>query len=106
MDIKVSYIVKSLAGRDCGKLFVVIGFDGDNYALLADGKLRKLEGPKKKKLKHISFFSQNNTRLGEKIRNNDKITNAEIRKTLSGFDKEKEQFEQNTDSRGNTLGER
>jgi ribosomal protein L14E/L6E/L27E len=106
MDIKVSYIVKSLAGRDSGKLFIVIGFENENFALLSDGKLRKLEAPKKKKIKHISFFSENNTRLGEKIRNNDKITNAEIRKTLSGFDKDKDQGVQNTDSRGNTLGER
>ena len=42
-------IVLSSAGHDKGKFFFVIGTDGDNYLLLADGKFRPIEKPKKKK---------------------------------------------------------
>jgi ribosomal protein L14E/L6E/L27E len=45
-------VVKSLAGRDKGGFFVVVQFDGE-FCFLADGKLRKLESPKRKKLKHV-----------------------------------------------------
>ncbi|MCL2170219.1 MAG: KOW domain-containing RNA-binding protein [Defluviitaleaceae bacterium] len=50
--LKIGQIVISKAGRDKGQWFVVVGVEGD-YALLADGKGRSLEGPKRKKRKHI-----------------------------------------------------
>ena len=52
MGIEKADIIRSLAGRDEGQLFFVLCTDGE-YALLADGKGRKLENPKKKKLKHL-----------------------------------------------------
>lgn len=52
MDFKIGQIVTSKAGRDCGKEFVVVGIE-HGYLYLADGATRKLESPKKKKLKHI-----------------------------------------------------
>ena len=42
MDITASSIVMSAAGRDSGKLFVVLAVEGE-YLLLADGKSRKVE---------------------------------------------------------------
>ena len=42
----------SLAGRDKGRVFVVISHD-ETYAALADGMLRSVEKPKRKKLRHI-----------------------------------------------------
>ncbi len=45
-------IVKALAGRDKGNFFVVVDVDL-TYAYLADGRRRKVERPKKKKLIHI-----------------------------------------------------
>jgi len=47
--------VKSAAGRDKGKFMVIADFSEDGFCLLADGKERKLEKPKKKRLKHIKF---------------------------------------------------
>jgi len=48
MEILKSNIVSSLAGRDKGKYFFVLKIE-ENFALLADGKGRKLEKPKRKK---------------------------------------------------------
>jgi len=50
MDI--GQVVFSKSGRDKGKAFVIINIE-DNYLYLVDGKLRTLNKPKKKKLKHV-----------------------------------------------------
>lgn len=46
-------VVCSKKGRDKGYFLVVISSD-DGYALVCDGKERRLEKPKKKNLKHLS----------------------------------------------------
>lgn len=52
MEIKVASIVRSIAGRDKGRLFLTVALEGE-YAYVSDGKLRKIEKPKKKKIKHL-----------------------------------------------------
>ena len=84
-DIMISSVVRSLCGRDGGRLFVVVGFPKENYVSLADGKLRRIESPKLKKIKHIELVSQNDTKTGEKLRAGEKVTNAELRRFLSGW---------------------
>ena len=84
MDIARSDIVKAAAGRDKGKLFFVMDVEGD-FLLLADGKTRKLERPKRKKRKHVVFQARIDCRATEKIRSGDRLTNSELRKTLAQF---------------------
>ena len=84
MDISKSDIVISLAGRDKDKLFYVIEIE-DNYVLLADGKGRKLENPKRKKLKHVRRVTRTETRVATKILNGDKVLNSELRRDLATF---------------------
>ena len=83
MEIAKSNIVRSNAGRDKGKLFAVLAVEGE-YLLLADGKSRKAESPKRKKRRHVLFVSADETRLAEKIKSEEKITNSELRRTLAG----------------------
>ena len=87
MEIAKSNIVRSDAGRDKGKLFVVLDVEGE-FLLLADGKTRKVEHPKRKKRRHVLFVSAEKTRLSEKITNNVKFTNSELRRTLAAFREE------------------
>ena len=84
MDISKSDIIESLAGRDKGKFFYVIDTE-ENYVLIADGKGRKLEDPKRKKLKHVRRVSRTETRVALKIRNGDKVLNSELRRDLAAF---------------------
>ena len=84
MDIGKSDMIVSLAGRDKGQLFFVVDTDGD-FVLIADGKGRKLETPKRKKRKHIQKVLQADTRVAEKIRNGDKVLNSELRRELAVF---------------------
>ena len=84
MDISKSDIVISLAGRDKDQLFYVIETE-DNYVFLADGKGRKLENPKRKKLKHVRRVTRTETRVATKILNGDKVLNSELRRDLATF---------------------
>ncbi len=52
MEIVTGSIVRAKAGRDKGGYFVVLGTDG-RYALIADGKRRRVEAPKRKNLIHL-----------------------------------------------------
>ncbi len=48
----VGRLAASAAGRDKGSVLCVLDEEG-GYVLLADGRKRKVETPKRKKLKHI-----------------------------------------------------
>lgn len=52
-------VVKSKAGRDKFRHFVVIEVIDEEYVTIADGDLRKVDAPKKKKIKHLSFTNDN-----------------------------------------------
>ena len=84
MDVSKSDIIESLAGRDKGKLFYVIEVE-ENFVLIADGKGRKLENPKRKKLKHVRRVTRTETRVALKIQNGDKVLNSELRRDLATF---------------------
>ena len=87
MEIAKLNIVRSDAGRDQGKLFAVLAVEGE-YLLLADGKSRKVEHPKRKKRRHVLFVSAEENRLTDKIKSGEKITNSELRRALAAFREE------------------
>lgn len=50
----IGQLCRSRAGRDYGRYFIVVGLSGEkDYVLIADGRLRHLDRPKKKKLRHL-----------------------------------------------------
>lgn len=55
MDSYTGRAVVSSAGHDKGLVLCVIGTEGGRL-LLADGRHRKVQSPKKKQLKHIVFI--------------------------------------------------
>ena len=86
-DFNISDVVRSTAGRDQGKLFYVIGTD-PVFLLLANGKDRTLEKPKRKKRKHIQKVLRSETRVAEKLRQGDKVLNSELRRDLAYFSRD------------------
>ena len=84
MDIIEGSIVRSIAGRDKGDLFIVLSREGD-YAYLANGELRKVDRPKKKKLKHLQGSYSVSEFIQNKLQTTGKVTNSEVRKALSEF---------------------
>lgn len=85
MDMDIGQVVRSKAGRDKGRYFVVIGVGGDGYVFIADGVLRKIENPKKKKIKHLEIKSEWISEIKEKISNNKRVTNADLSKALKAL---------------------
>ena len=81
-DLIISDVVISTAGRDQGKLFYVIGTD-PVYLLLANGKDRTMDKPKRKKRKHVEKVLRSETRVAEKLRHGDKVLNGELRRDLA-----------------------
>ena len=77
MEFAKGLVVRAKAGRDKDGFFVVLSVDGD-FAVICDGKRRKLETPKRKNQKHLSVT---NTVLEEQAMQ----TNREIRKALAPF---------------------
>ena len=84
MDIVKSNIVKSTAGRDEGDLFFVLDIQ-EEFLLLADGKRRRVENPKRKKRKHVTLVGESHSVVAEKIRSSEKITNSELRKAIAAY---------------------
>lgn len=76
-------VVVSKAGRDAGKKFVVVSIINEIYVQIADGELRKIEKPKKKKLKHLRITHYVIDHIRQSLENNIRVTNAEIRKALN-----------------------
>ena len=73
MDFYVGQIVKAKAGRDKDGFFIITGLDGA-YALIADGKSRRVESPKRKKLIHLAPTHKTAQRFA---------TNREVKQSLS-----------------------
>ena len=70
-------IVRSRAGRDRGRAFVILKLVDEDYVLLVDGRLRTLERPKKKKRRHL--LKASDTRM--ELKGN--LLNADFRKFLA-----------------------
>ena len=82
--IEKADVVISLNGRDEGKRFLIVGIQ-DEYSLLADGKSRREEKPKRKKNKHIKLEGRADGPIAEKLIEGEKVTNNEIRRTLAKY---------------------
>ena len=85
--LQTGEIVLSRAGRDRDRAFVVIEVLDSEYVLIADGRLRTLERPKKKKRKHL--FKVSEARMEPSAH----LLNADIRRflTAQGFSNDRKE---------------
>ena len=81
-ELSLGQIVSSKAGRDKDRLFAVIQIIDDSFVMIADGDLRKIEKPKKKKVKHLQKYNMINSELKEKLENGKKVDNIYLRREL------------------------
>ena len=81
MEICKGSVVFSKAGRDKGGVFLVLRVDG-GYAAIADGRLRPVEKPKRKKIKHLQ---KTNSVLELVTVAGGALTNAQVRKALAPY---------------------
>lgn len=82
MLVSIGSLVISKNGRDKDKYFLVVKIE-DDYVYLCDGDMRKVDNPKKKKQKHIQatkYFSED---MANKIHENVKLTNRDIKDSIN-----------------------
>lgn len=85
MDITLGQIVHSKAGRDKGQYFIVVGIVDDNYVYIADGNLRKISNPKKKKIMHLVFHDKIAATVQTKLKENFPVIDSELRNNLQSM---------------------
>ena len=81
MKLQIGDVVISTMGRDRGLYFIVVE-TSENYVYLVDGALRKIDNPKKKKIKHIELTNMHEENIANRVINKHKITNQDIKRAL------------------------
>ena len=90
MSFKPAQIVRSRSGHDKDQLFLVLAVDG-SFVLLADGKRRRVERPKRKNVKHVQLAGEfHHHPTIEKVRAGQKIGNRALRAALAAIRDEME----------------
>ena len=70
-------LARSKAGHDKNRIYVIINEDSE-YVYLADGKIRTVDNPKRKKKKHIQMIQN-------KINKTQMTRNEEIKRTVKMY---------------------
>lgn len=96
-DYSVGRVVYSKAGRDAGKRFIILGAVDASYVLISDGDLRRVEKPKKKKIKHLDPTEIVIEPIADKLSKGIRVPNAEIRKALTALGEKDEGAEKDSD---------
>ena len=86
----VGKVVNSKAGRDMHRNFIVVEILDSEYVYISDGELRKIEKPKKKKVKHLNFTDTVAEEIREIILSEKQVTNSKIKIFLQSADIRKE----------------
>lgn len=86
-DLRIGQIVKSKAGRDKDRVFIISRILDEQYVLVCDGDLRKLSSLKKKKVKHLVIYNTVLTEFAEKLRSNENLDDAYIKRLLMPYTK-------------------
>ena len=85
VEFKPGNVVLSKMGRDKGGFFVVLRTEED-YVYMSNGTTRKVDNPKKKKMKHLRETAGNNDFVAKKLAAGEKVTNTELRRELEDYE--------------------
>lgn len=79
----VGQIAVSRRGHDEGRLYIIVAVLGNDFVMCADGKVRTLDKPKTKRIKHLKTAGESES--AAKAIADGKLTDAGIRKILKSF---------------------
>ncbi len=83
MEFRIGSFAISKAGHDKGSCYVIVGEEED-FVYLCDGRLKKLQPPKRKRKKHIQLINRTvNSELLKKF--TEKITDEEIKYEIKQY---------------------
>mgnify|MGYP000607869137 FL=1 len=84
MNKYIGCFATSIAGHDHNNIYVIIDAD-DEYVYLVDGKIRKVNNPKKKKLKHVQLIKRTDNTIAGRINNNVALSNEDIKYAIKNI---------------------
>jgi len=84
---KIGDIILALSGRDEDRLFAVVGILDKDYVLIANGRSRRVDSPKKKKIKHIKLLKESGSNFAEKAEKSKsgRLTNLILRNVINDY---------------------
>ncbi len=80
-ELVAGQLAYSKAGRDKDFPYLVMRIEA-NIAWVADGKVRRVENPKRKNIRHLRFTHSIAHTIAEKLAAGVAVTNAEVRQAL------------------------
>lgn len=82
MELEIGQLVRSKAGRDYGRYYLVWEKAGNGFVRLVDGQTRRLENPKLKNVKHLQYIEKMAEDIAQRIATGQPVTNAQVRKAI------------------------
>lgn len=89
-QISIGTVVLSASGRDKGRYFIVCKIADKDYIYIADGVIRKLNKPKKKKIKHITVTYDKLENIANKLEEGKKVFDSELKGALRVYNEKLE----------------
>lgn len=86
MSIKkviIGQLVVSVAGRDFGHYYMVVGYGKTGLILLADGRSRKIANPKVKNIRHVTVLKSIASGMADVESGSFRIADEDIRQAIS-----------------------
>lgn len=80
--MEIGRVVYSRAGRDAGSHYVIVKVLDDTYVAIANGCLRKVDNPKKKKIKHVLARPEVFSSIAQKLTTGKVVFDSEVRSCL------------------------
>lgn len=87
--IRTWQLVSSEAGRDRDEWYLVVGLE-NGVVLVADGRRRPVERPKRKNLRHVKGYPVFAADLAELAANGEAVSNEQVRASLQALVQELE----------------
>ena len=82
---KIGDIIRALAGRDEDRMFIVVGVMDKDYVLIANGRSRRVDSPKKKKIRHIKLLREAGGDFNIKDLKGGRFTNLIVRNIITEY---------------------
>lgn len=82
---QLGQIVKILRGRDSGDYAVIVGLADQRNVLIADGRTRKFDHPKKKNLLHLELQNEISDIVVNSLADTGRVTNGKLRHALAKY---------------------
>jgi large subunit ribosomal protein L14e len=95
---KLGQIAKVISGTDLDKYVMVVAIIDSKFVMIADGKKRKFDRPKKKNILHLQLQNSISQVVLESLEQSGRVTNGKLRFALTSFiDKLKTEVNQKGD---------